>query len=344
MSIAELLGAISERGRQAKDIPGEVGKPTGTGTFLLEPEDGDRPGFIIVRIKRGGASEFVEAINFGVPMRPRCPCKVRMGSDGFYEAHPDGVKTQQFMGSGARVGLTNPHSHEPGLGNEDQVSSRRVLIGLVHTQKPASMIVVIEPFNWGIGEYYPGGVLDLTAYQPSTADTWAWVKVGIDPTTNSAIAVMGTEYSVTTPLTEDMLDEVSFYPYLPLAGVRVAESDTTISAEARFADARVFVSGQASGQRVAVRVVTAAGAVTVANTDYVVVVNKSSGAATTVNLPAGTTGRVFVIKDGKGDAATNNITLDGNGAETIDGAATYVMNANYQSATILWNGTQWNVI
>lgn len=95
----------------------------------------------------------------------------------------------------------------------------------------------------------------------------------------------------------------------------------------------------------AVRVVTAAGAVTVsATTDYIVVVNKSSGAATTVNLPSSpATGLTFIIKDGKGDAATNNITLTP-AAGNIDGAATSVISTNYQSKRVVYNGTQWNVI
>ncbi len=93
-----------------------------------------------------------------------------------------------------------------------------------------------------------------------------------------------------------------------------------------------------------VRVVTASGAVTMATADNIVVVNKTSGAATVVNLTASPeTGRTFVIKDGKGDASTNNITLTP-AAGNIDGAATYVMNTNYQAAKIVYNGTQWNII
>ena len=99
-----------------------------------------------------------------------------------------------------------------------------------------------------------------------------------------------------------------------------------------------------AGKRDKVRVVVAAGAVTVGTDDYIVVVNKTVGAATTVNLPAGVTGQVFIIKDGKGDAGTNNITIDGNAAETIDGTATKVISTNYNSAMIVWNGTEWNVI
>lgn len=98
------------------------------------------------------------------------------------------------------------------------------------------------------------------------------------------------------------------------------------------------------GQQSKVRVVTAAGAVTVAITDYTIIVNKTSGAATSVNLPASpTAGDTYRIKDGKGDAATNNITITPSSGN-IDGAGTYVLNKNYQSVVITYNGTQWNVI
>lgn len=126
-------------------------------------------------------------------------------------------------------------------------------------------------------------------------------------------------------------------------GFRLADD----SADAGITASTVTFSGivtSQSGQVVAERVVTAAGAITVATTDYVIVVNKTVGAATTVNLMATpTTGTVLVIKDGKGDAATNNITITPN-AGNIDGAASIVLNTNYQSATISYNGTQWNVI
>lgn len=97
------------------------------------------------------------------------------------------------------------------------------------------------------------------------------------------------------------------------------------------------------GRVIATRVVTAAGAVTVGSSDEIVVVNKTVGAATTVNLPAGVTGQTFVIKDGKGDANTNPITLTP-AAGTIDGGATFVINTNYQAITVVYNGTQWNII
>ena len=90
------------------------------------------------------------------------------------------------------------------------------------------------------------------------------------------------------------------------------------------------------------RVVTAAGAVTMSSTDIVIIVNKTVGAATTVTLVASpATDRVIWVKDGRGDALTNPITIDGNG-KLIDGQATLVIFTNYQRALLVYNGNEWN--
>lgn len=95
------------------------------------------------------------------------------------------------------------------------------------------------------------------------------------------------------------------------------------------------------GWAAAVTVVTAD--YTVLTSDNLIVVNKSVGSATTITLPAApTTGSMVVVKDGKGDAATNNITVDGNG-KNIDGDATRVISVNYGAVSLVYNGTQWNV-
>ena len=94
---------------------------------------------------------------------------------------------------------------------------------------------------------------------------------------------------------------------------------------------------------VPIRVVTAAGAVTVsAATDYIICVDKTTGAATAVDLPAGVAGLTYVIKDCKGDAATNNITVTP-AAGNIDGAATYVIATNRGAINVTYDGTEWDV-
>jgi len=71
----------------------------------------------------------------------------------------------------------------------------------------------------------------------------------------------------------------------------------------------------------------------------------SSGGAITVQLPnAPTTGRYITIKDSTGSANTNNITVTTvGGAVTIDGATSYVMTANYESVSVLFNGSNYEI-
>lgn len=92
------------------------------------------------------------------------------------------------------------------------------------------------------------------------------------------------------------------------------------------------------------RVVTAAGAVTVSATDNIIVLNKTVGAATVVNLPATpATGREIIIKDGKADALTNNITVTP-AAGNIDGSSTFVMNLNRQAVSLIYSGSEWVIV
>jgi hypothetical protein len=52
-------------------------------------------------------------------------------------------------------------------------------------------------------------------------------------------------------------------------------------------------------------------------------------------------GRIIIVKDESGAAATNNITIATEGAETIDGAATQVITANYGVGRFYSDGTNW---
>lgn len=75
-------------------------------------------------------------------------------------------------------------------------------------------------------------------------------------------------------------------------------------------------------------------------TDYLLAVSVAAPAS--IVLPASPLGTVFVIKDSDGDAQTNPITVTA--STTIDGAASYVINVNYASITLVFTGTEWNVI
>ena len=52
-------------------------------------------------------------------------------------------------------------------------------------------------------------------------------------------------------------------------------------------------------------------------------------------------GRVIIIKDESGVAATNNITIDGQGGQTIDGQASVTISANYGVLRVYSDGSNW---
>lgn len=76
--------------------------------------------------------------------------------------------------------------------------------------------------------------------------------------------------------------------------------------------------------------------------DAVIIVDTSS-ARTIVPLASPVTGQMHTIKDNVGSAATNNITITPSGAN-IDGSASTTINIAYGSITIVFNGTQWNIV
>lgn len=83
---------------------------------------------------------------------------------------------------------------------------------------------------------------------------------------------------------------------------------------------------------------------TVLSTDYYLSVD-SSGGAIQVEMPnAPTTGTVYIVKDSTGSSGTTNITVTTvGGVVNIDGATTFVMNTNYESANFVFTGTAYEV-
>lgn len=67
----------------------------------------------------------------------------------------------------------------------------------------------------------------------------------------------------------------------------------------------------------------------------------------TLTLPGSATVKdafQLVVKDEVGGAAANNITINPNGTDTIDGAAGLTINTNFGSVTLLKRATKWNII
>ena len=80
------------------------------------------------------------------------------------------------------------------------------------------------------------------------------------------------------------------------------------------------------------------------STDDIISVDTTS--AHTIQLPnAPSTGTTYVLKDVTGTAALFNISVTTpGGTVTIDGSTTYLMNQNYMSITVYFNGTNYFII
>jgi hypothetical protein len=91
--------------------------------------------------------------------------------------------------------------------------------------------------------------------------------------------------------------------------------------------------------------VTKATNYTATNQDHNILVDATSGVIT-ITLPTAATlaGQEFCIKDWKGQAATHNITIATTSAQTIDGASTKVISANYGSVRVVSDGSNWAII
>ena len=98
-----------------------------------------------------------------------------------------------------------------------------------------------------------------------------------------------------------------------------------------------------TSQRIAVNVVTASTITVSSPNDCIVVSNPSASSPVAVTLPPGLTKQIFFIVDGKGTAATHNITITPDGSELINGASTYVLNVNRAGIGLIYNGTGWTV-
>jgi hypothetical protein len=89
------------------------------------------------------------------------------------------------------------------------------------------------------------------------------------------------------------------------------------------------------------RSVTATG--NVVSGDYLIIADATGGAITMTLPPAALlSGRIYVFK--RINSGANAVIVDPSGAETIDGAATYTLSAQWNSVTIMSNGTAWFII
>ncbi len=84
---------------------------------------------------------------------------------------------------------------------------------------------------------------------------------------------------------------------------------------------------------------------TAASTDHFIGVDTGSQAVT-ITLPdttSVTVGKIFLVKDGGGNGGTINITVATTRDVNIDGSSSIILDSDYASISVYYNGTEWSV-
>jgi hypothetical protein len=81
---------------------------------------------------------------------------------------------------------------------------------------------------------------------------------------------------------------------------------------------------------------------TLLTTDILILVQQTSSIQ--ITLPQSTSNKKYIIKDSKGKAATNSITIKPSGTDTIDYKTTKVLTTNYQAVTLIYDSINKNWI
>ncbi len=132
----------------------------------------------------------------------------------------------------------------------------------------------------------------------------------------------------------------------PTAYTVPASGELNWSSLSAFLNVLATSAQSTTAQKWGMRVATTTPVTVSATADCVVATKLAAPGAVAVNLPAGANKQVFVIVDQTGDAATNNITITPNGAETINGSATLVLSTNREAVVLVYSttNTRWNVV
>lgn len=80
------------------------------------------------------------------------------------------------------------------------------------------------------------------------------------------------------------------------------------------------------------------------STDFFIGVNNVSAVPFSVVLPANPqTGKIYIVKDVLGTAQAENITITAVG-HTIDGSSSAIINTNFGSITLVFDGAEWSLV
>jgi hypothetical protein len=77
--------------------------------------------------------------------------------------------------------------------------------------------------------------------------------------------------------------------------------------------------------------------------DYILLADATTGNIV-LDLPPAATNSGALVTVKKLDSSVNTVTVEGNGAETVEGVANKVLTAQYETLRIMCDGTSWWII
>jgi hypothetical protein len=119
----------------------------------------------------------------------------------------------------------------------------------------------------------------------------------------------------------------------------IAKDSTNLVINSAGSATAVLISGAGSGTYF--NVASTSANITLTDTNDIVLASAASGAIT-VTLPSPTSGKQLTVK--KTDSTVNSVTVSPSGGQTIDGGASYSLNTQYQSISLVTDGSNWYLV
>lgn len=224
---------------------GVLGKPDGSGGYTVAVTD--RPGHFFVRVAIDGSESVTTARTNGkIPARGNLPVKMRLEPGSGYvilEVDTSGYFDAATANDTLNVYGVPQHTHDLASGMPYMVEAMRVEPGLVRPGGGFDVIIEAARYYYdSTWDTYPGETLSLSSNQPSTTGKHRLVVVCLDPATNTATAVNGSDQDYATTLAQVDIDAVAIGDKYPLGAVLIREDDSDIETQSKYIDARGWLN------------------------------------------------------------------------------------------------------
>lgn len=242
-TIRKLFDRAYAAARERSYVRGLLGRPNGDGTYTIPSAVRDNMWY--VRVSQEGRQSVTLAKSLGnVPARANLPVRMLFENGQWVIQDVDPFYFSEATSGDATNNFGVPaHTHAIGSNLEYEIEPMRVGVGLV---RPAGgWVVSVGAFRYLSGstwETYPGATVSLLANRPGTSGKHRLAIVTVDPSTNLASVVNGSEEDYATALDQTSIDAISIGTKIPLAAVRIRNDDTTINVQSRFIDARGWLN------------------------------------------------------------------------------------------------------